>query len=156
MIYTTLISPQGSYHDDKDEKEEIITTSTVYGITEDELYRPLQKFENKNYNLNIHAQEAVMARDTAQSSNPIPTLNNLDNRCLYPPGRIIHIVPVSSSDNSDSNVEAYLYETPRELYGKIRLSKSMIKDHSKTSYKKMIEQAIHQPEKKKPLHDNVR
>ena len=40
-----------------------------------------------------------------------------------------------------------IYETPRELYGKLRLSRTMINDHYLPMYKKMMEKLLVELEK---------
>ncbi|PKU73325.1 hypothetical protein MA16_Dca011015 [Dendrobium catenatum] len=72
---------------------------------------------------------------------------------FFPPGRIRHLVAEQVLDaNSgkivvdESNIS--MYETPRHLYGKIRLSPNMIKDHYMPVYKKMIELMIENLKKK--------
>ncbi|KAJ1407688.1 Mono-/di-acylglycerol lipase, N-terminal [Sesbania bispinosa] len=166
-------SSGGSGHDDTDEEEQLIpanqdiTTSTVEDITEGQLWYELEKELQKQDNtMNIHAQEEAAAAkeiteeenqlvDAAECSNSITTSDNLDNHRFYPPGRIMHIVSIPSSDDSNSNsnsddpVEEHvcLYETPRELYSKLRLSRTMINDHYMPMYKKMMELLIRELEK---------
>ncbi|CAL0306855.1 unnamed protein product [Lupinus luteus] len=165
------LSSLASGHDDTDEEEQLIhadqyvTTSTVDDITEGVLWYQLEKeLQDRDNTLTEYAreEEAVAAKeiteeenqlvDTAESSNSI-TSENLDSHQFYPPGRIMHIVPVPSSDNSDSNsdvpIEEHvsLYETPRELYSKLRLSRRMINDHYMPMYKKMMELLIIELEK---------
>lgn len=165
-------SSGGSGHDDTDEEEQLIpanqdiTTSTVDDITEGQLWYEIEKELQKQDNtIDIHAQEEVAAAakeiteeenqlvDAAECSNSITTSDNMDSHRFYPPGRIMHIVSMSSSDNSNSNsddpIEEHvcLYETPRELYSKLRLSKTMINDHYMPMYKKMMELLIRDLEK---------
>lgn len=162
----------GSGHDDTDEEEQLIpadqdiTTSSVDDITEGQLWYELEKELQKQDNtLNVHAQEEEAAAakeiteeenqlvDAAECSNSITTSETVDSHRFYPPGRIMHIVSIPSSDNSDSNsddpVEEHvrLYETPRKLYSKLRLSKTMINDHYMPMYKKMMELLIRELEK---------
>ncbi|CAJ1963326.1 unnamed protein product [Sphenostylis stenocarpa] len=167
-------SSGGSGHDDTDEEEPLIpanqdiTASTVDDFTEGQLWYELEKELQKQDNtMNIHAQEeeAAAAKEITEeenqlvdaaaecSSSSITTPDNLDSHRFYPPGRIMHIVPVPSSDESNSNsdepVEEHvcLYETPRELYSKLRLSRTMINDHYMPMYKKMMELLIRELEK---------
>lgn len=160
----------GSGHDDTDEEERLIpanqdiTTSSVDDITEGQLWYELEKELQKQDNtLYVHAQEEEAAAakeiieeenqlvDAAECSNSITT-SDVDSHRFYPPGRIMHIVSIPSSDNSDSNsddpVEEHvrLYETPRELYSKLRLSRTMINDHYMPMYKKMMELLIRELE----------
>ncbi|KAJ0980627.1 hypothetical protein J5N97_008882 [Dioscorea zingiberensis] len=67
---------------------------------------------------------------------------------LYPPGRIIHMVakPEQDTDNSIDGVTSDefigIFETPRCMYRKVRLSPTMIHDHYMTMYIKTMEQLI--------------
>ncbi|KAK7363538.1 hypothetical protein VNO77_05684 [Canavalia gladiata] len=159
-------SSSGGYgHDVLDEEEqlihanEFITTSAGDDITEGELWYELEKEFNT---LNIHAreEEAAAAReiteeenqliDAAQGSNPTTTSDDMDSYHFYPPGKIMHIVSVPLSDDSSSNSieeRVSLYETPRELYNKLRLSRTMINDHYMPMYKRMIQLLIREIEK---------
>ncbi|XP_061369314.1 uncharacterized protein LOC133312175 [Gastrolobium bilobum] len=151
-------SSGGSGHDDTDEEEQLTEGQLWY-----ELQKELQKQDNT---MNIHAQEEEAAAakeiteeenqlvDAAECSSSITTSDNLDSHRFYPPGRIMHIVSIpSSSDDSNSNSDdpleehVCLYETPRELYSKLRLSKTMINDHYMPMYKKMMELLIRELEK---------
>lgn len=165
-------SSGGSGHDDTDEEEQLIpanqdiTTSAVDDITEGQLWYELEKeLQKQDDTIDIHDQEEEAAAvkeiteeenqlaDAAECSNSITTSDNLDNHRFYPPGRIMHIVSMPSSDSSDSNSDdpieerVSLYETPRELYSKLRLSKTMINDHYMPMYKKMMELLIRDLEK---------
>ncbi|KAL9328477.1 hypothetical protein ACSQ67_003480 [Phaseolus vulgaris] len=75
-------------------------------------------------------------------------------RRLYPPGRIMHMIPSDMPENStsnhseaDENHVCLLYQTPTELYGKLRLSRGMIMDHPSTKYLKKLQQLINKLEK---------
>ncbi|XP_078149066.1 uncharacterized protein LOC144544424 isoform X2 [Carex rostrata] len=60
------------------------------------------------------------------------------SRQFYPPGRIIHMVALPDGEPVDD--EAFeIYETPRGLYGKIRLAPDMVKDHYMPSYINTLE-----------------
>ncbi|XP_054807992.1 uncharacterized protein LOC129310150 [Prosopis cineraria] len=159
--------------DEIDEEEQLIhanqdiTTSTIDDITEGELWYELEKeLQKQDSTLNIHAQEEeaaaakeiteeeIQLADAAECSNPIATSDSLDSHHFYPPGRIMHIVSVphpsdDSNSTSDDPIEDHvcLYETPRELYSKLRLSKTMINDHYMPMYKKMMELLIRELEK---------
>jgi hypothetical protein len=64
----------------------------------------------------------------------------------------MHVISMPSSDTAnlelDEPTEEHvgLYETPRELYSKIRLSRTMINDHYMPMYKKMMELLIQELE----------
>ncbi|KAI4338308.1 hypothetical protein L6164_016649 [Bauhinia variegata] len=167
-------SSGGSGHDDTDEEEQLIpqnhdiTTCAMDEITEGELWYELEKeLQKQDITMDIHAQEEEaaaakeiteeenMLADAAESSNSVTSSDVPDNHHFYPPGRIMHIVPVPVSNGSDPDSDdpveveerVCLYETPRERYSKLRLSKTMIKDHYMPMYKKMMELLIQELEK---------
>ncbi|XP_074571026.1 uncharacterized protein LOC141827634 [Curcuma longa] len=81
--------------------------------------------------------------------NAIPTSSNdQEVHQLFPPGRIIHMVTIPALDTSESFEDAFnnrsigIYETPRDMYGKIRLSQTMITDHYMPRYRRMMELLI--------------
>ncbi|XP_044400060.1 uncharacterized protein [Triticum aestivum] len=70
-------------------------------------------------------------------------------RQLFPPGRIIHMVAQPSPDpnpgEGTSSKEAIsIYETPRDLYGRIRLAPNMIDEHYMPSYISTMELLLEQ------------
>ncbi|RDX68358.1 Sn1-specific diacylglycerol lipase alpha, partial [Mucuna pruriens] len=118
-------SSEGSDDDDTDDDE-------------DELLNQVEKLKlEKQDNIpNIHAKkkEAGKAKNITEEESDCAVTKSARHR-LYPPGRIMHIVPAHSSENSNSNhndaheKHIHLYETHRQLYGKLRLSRGMILDH---------------------------
>ncbi|KAA8548974.1 hypothetical protein F0562_000658 [Nyssa sinensis] len=163
-------SNSGSGHDDTDEEGEpvpvdrVTNTSTMEDITEGELWYELEKeLQRQEAEVNVQAQEEATAKeiieeakvltDAVESKTPISSSDVSDGNHFYPPGRIMHIVSIASSDatnNSDDDgpTEEHvgIYETPRNLYSKLRLSKTMINDHYMPMYKKMMEQLIRELE----------
>ncbi|XVE82202.1 hypothetical protein DITRI_Ditri15bG0128400 [Diplodiscus trichospermus] len=166
----------GSGHDDTDEDEplievdRVITASTVDELTGGKLWYELEKElkrQESEIDLQIRAEEAAVAKEiteeenvladvSSESKNTISSSDASENLRFYPPGRIMHIVSVPSSDAAEldddgSNDEHVgIYETPRELYSKIRLSRTMINDHYMPMYKKMMELLISELEKDEP------
>ncbi|KAM3197206.1 hypothetical protein ACQJBY_072713 [Aegilops geniculata] len=64
---------------------------------------------------------------------------------LYPPGRIMHMVALPISEEQGNQTEGVaLYETPRDMYNKIRLDRSMIRDHYMSRYIETMEMLIDQ------------
>ncbi|CAL4898783.1 unnamed protein product [Urochloa decumbens] len=67
---------------------------------------------------------------------------------LYPPGRILHMVGLQESEEATTSEQGAqkevvaLYETPRHLYSKIRLARSMIGEHYMPKYIKTMEELI--------------
>ncbi|KAJ3703830.1 hypothetical protein LUZ61_007535 [Rhynchospora tenuis] len=62
-----------------------------------------------------------------------------ENKQLFPPGRIIHMVSLPDLGSKES---IRVYENPRSLYAKVRLAPDMIKDHYMPSYIEMLELLI--------------
>ncbi|VFQ61049.1 unnamed protein product [Cuscuta campestris] len=135
--------------------------------TEGELWYELKKQLEKQDNDTIHEleeeeaatvaaaaaieitleEEKVALLDAVGSQTRVPPFP--DNLQFYPPGRIMHIVAVDTGGNSDGLTEEErvgIYETPRDLYSKLRLSKTMINDHYMPMYKKMMELLIRELE----------
>ncbi|KAK2990303.1 hypothetical protein RJ640_014755 [Escallonia rubra] len=161
-------SSGGSGDDDTDEEGELIPvdrvspTSNTEDATEGELWYELEmELRRQENEANVQAQEEEEAAaieiteeekvltDAVDSKKPISSLDIIENHHFYPPGRIMHIIPVVSSDatNSDQdgssdNEHVGIYETPRDLYSKLRLSRTMINDHYMPMYKKMMELLI--------------
>ncbi|KAK8648172.1 hypothetical protein V6N13_128933 [Hibiscus sabdariffa] len=154
----------------------VITTSTTDKITGGELWYELEKeLKRQESEVDLHAcaeeaaaakeimeEENVLAADASSGSrSPISTSDASENLRFYPPGRIMHIVATPSSDAADLDVDRVgdrngdgtgngpvrIYETPRDLYSKIRLSRTMINDHYMPMYKKMMELLISELEK---------
>lgn len=154
-----------SGHDDTDEEERLISVGSVINasteedITEGQLWyeleRELQRQEHEAIDvqakeeaaavvLEITEEESMLA-DVVESKTTISSSGVLENHRFYPPGRIMHIVSVPSTDANNSvrdepiKEHIGIYETPRELYSKLRLTKMMINDHYMPMYKKMME-----------------
>ncbi|KAK1430715.1 hypothetical protein QVD17_13660 [Tagetes erecta] len=135
-----------------------------------ELEKELQRQENESHfqaqkeeeaaAQEIIEEEKVIA-DSVDHEQPISSSDTSENQHLYPPGRIMHIVSTISNnpvdpDNNDHDgvIEEHeheheqehehvgIYETPRDLYGKLRLSRTMINDHYMPMYKKMMEKLL--------------
>ncbi|KAG6428348.1 hypothetical protein SASPL_112599 [Salvia splendens] len=157
-------------HDETDEEEEkVVDASTIEEISEGELWYELER-ELQRKESEVHAEiqeeeeeeEAVAEEITeeektfsneVESHAAISPSDVSDNIHFYPPGRVMHIICTPSAGSSSSHehdVEAEekvgLYETQRELYSKLRLSRTMINDHYMPMYKKMMELLIKQLE----------
>ncbi|OMO53581.1 Ribosomal protein L19/L19e [Corchorus capsularis] len=135
-------SSGGAGSDDTDEDEPLITVDRVISTsTEDEiaggeiwyeLEKELKRRESE-VDLQARAEEAAAAKeiteeenvlaDVSESKHTISSSDSSENLRFYPPGRIMHIVSLPSSDaannlNDDGSNEEHvgIYETPRELY----------------------------------------
>lgn len=149
---------EGSDNDGLDEEEEQKISATDNTAT-DELNEYLKELqvEEEDDNPNINGgkeKEAEMkyegVRIEERAGSTEATSEKPAKHHLYLSGRILHLVPVPSSENSDDEKRVVLYETPREMYGKLRLSIRMILDHSTKRYLKVLQQLINQLEKEKP------
>ncbi|KAG8502199.1 hypothetical protein CXB51_000062 [Gossypium anomalum] len=163
-------------HNDTDEDEPLIemdrgvTMSTTDEFVGGDLWYELEKeLKRQESEVDLHgrAEEAAAAKEISEQENviaadvssesrsAISSSDASENLRFYPPGRIMHIVAIPSSDaavlddhdgdgNGDgsNNGKVRIYETPRELYSKIRLSRTMINDHYMPMYKKMMELLI--------------
>ncbi|KAJ9181871.1 hypothetical protein P3X46_005918 [Hevea brasiliensis] len=155
-------------HDDTEEDEPLISddrvmnSSAIEDVTEGELWYELEKELQRQENevdIEAQAEEAAAAKEiteeesvlanAAETLSPITSADVLDSHQFYPPGRIMHIVSVPSNIDIDDGTteDVGIYETPRELYSKIRLSRTMINDHYMPMYKKMMELLIRELEK---------
>ncbi|KAK7366993.1 hypothetical protein VNO80_08998 [Phaseolus coccineus] len=166
-------SSEGSDHDDMDEEEEQIISAT-HNIANAELNQYLKEIQleaQDDYpNINgAKEKEAATKEGTTEAEmndevvhieeregSTAATSDKLVRHHLYPPGRILHIVPVLSHENSKSNhnddadeKHVVLYETGKEVYGKLRLSRRMLFDHMTGKYLKVLQQLINQLEKEK-------
>jgi len=77
-----------------------------------------------------------------------PSTSAQEPQQLYPPGRILHMVGLQAAEEATTSEQGAqeevlaLYETPRHLYSKIRLARSMIREHYMPKYIKTMEQLI--------------
>ncbi|XP_030545598.1 uncharacterized protein LOC115751755 [Rhodamnia argentea] len=166
-----LHSSEGSGIDSSDEEEELIprgraTSEEAENITEGELWYELEKeLQRQEEEPDIQAQkeEAAAAKEITEEENEIADASespkpgtsspdSLETHRFYPPGRIMHMVSLPTSDDANMDHDgsheerAGIYETPRELYSKIRLSRTMINDHYMPMYKRMMELLIRELE----------
>jgi len=159
---------EGSDNDGEDEEEEQIISSTP-NTANDELNQYLKELQleaqddNPNTNGAKEKEEATKKGITEAEMNDEVAPGSTEatsekpvKHYLYPSGRILHIVPVISSENSESNhnddadeKRVVLYETPRKMYGKLRLSISMLHHHKTGNYLKVLQRLINQLEKEK-------
>ncbi|CAN1281316.1 hypothetical protein LINPERPRIM_LOCUS17687 [Linum perenne] len=142
-------------------REKVLNSSAMEEeSTEGELWHKLAKELERHENevdIHVQAEEAAAAKEIQEeerilveatdTANPVSSEDVLESHIFYPPGKIMHIVWIpSSSEGGDVEETAEdhvgIYETPRELYSKIRLSKTMINDHYMPMYKKMMELLI--------------
>ncbi|XP_010449861.1 PREDICTED: uncharacterized protein LOC104732031 isoform X2 [Camelina sativa] len=152
--------------EEEDEEEEDVTEGELW----DELDKELTRQENER-DSEAMEEEAAAAKEiteeetvitgggdssTGQNQSPVSasSVDLLEDQRFYPPGKIMHIVSVTETESETERDEVMvvgttttvervrLYETPRELYRKIRLSRTMINDHYMPMYKKMMELLI--------------
>ncbi|KAJ6725505.1 LIPASE CLASS 3 PROTEIN-LIKE [Salix purpurea] len=160
----------GSGHEDTDEDEPLLSdnrvmaSSVIEEVTEGQFWYELEReLQRQDSEADIQAQEEEAAAaieiieeenvlaNAAEAKDPITSEDLSESQLLYPPGRIMHVVSLSSSDTTNLELDGPaehigLYETPRELYSKIRLSRTMINDHYMPMYKKMMELVIQELE----------
>lgn len=161
---------------DGEEEEDLITSDSIIDhsgeedISEDYLWHRLEQELKKKSQVDLQKrqEEAAVAKEIIEDEeNVVATANEIaghgstdvdlslsdanDSVRFYPPGRIMHIVSLSPSDSLPNGVDGQkikvgIYLTRRSLYGKLRLSRTMINDHYMPVYKRMMEQLINELE----------
>ncbi|KAG8370467.1 hypothetical protein BUALT_Bualt14G0119900 [Buddleja alternifolia] len=163
--YCSSSSNETDEEEDLIQVDQVVATSAIEDITEGELWYELEKELQRQEietDTQIQEEEEAVAKeiteeekvfaDAVESEMPISSSDVSDNLQFYPPGRIMHIVSVPSSESDESGHDGLaeeqvgIYQTPRELYSKLRLSRTMINDHYMPMYKKMMELLIKQLE----------
>ncbi|KAF8708689.1 hypothetical protein HU200_030071 [Digitaria exilis] len=94
----------------------------------------------------------VPNQDSAEKDKQKEPISASGSRQFFPPGRIIHMVALPPPDlapgeGTSNNEIIGIYETPRELYGRIRLAPNMIKEHYMPSYISTMESLLEQLQK---------
>ena len=149
--------------DDSEEEEENVPvdSSAIEDMTEGELWYELEKELRRDDDIeaNVRVQEEAAAAkeiteeeqvlaNAVEIKEPISSSDVSESHRFYPPGRIMHLVSMPLSDTNgsgnDDPVEDQIgiYKTPRDLYSKLRLSRTMINDHYMPMYKRMMERLI--------------
>ncbi|CAL4978991.1 unnamed protein product [Urochloa decumbens] len=120
------------------------TTREPASCSSEELNRQRSNAEETDQEEKTADQEDMERLLKRLQSSPIHS----QPRQLYPPGRIMHMVVLPSPKEpgtgkpcgQDSVVS--MYQTPRSMYGKIRLDRSMISDHYMPRYIETMEMLI--------------
>ncbi|URE49037.1 Lipase 3 N-terminal region, partial [Musa troglodytarum] len=146
------------------EEEELIQQDQVGGasavdqLTDADLWFQLEKEINEQSNSTVgDGQEEVVAavKKIMDEENAVLQADKqqisavaFETHQFYPPGRIMHMVVLQTTESDPTeNVimdekNVGIYESPRYLYSKIRLSRTMINDHYMPMYKMMMELLI--------------
>ncbi|RWW39330.1 hypothetical protein BHE74_00055350, partial [Ensete ventricosum] len=149
--------------------EDRMTEVELWQQLENELYRTRQNKDGDLANENEAAdleseireeQNTTAAEESGGTTEGMLTETKQVHR-FYPPGKIMHVVPIlpegttNQEDSNDGHDDGSLpvepkfgiFLTPRSLYGKLRLSQTMINDHYMPIYRRNIEQVISELEK---------
>ncbi|XP_042396071.1 uncharacterized protein LOC121986267 isoform X1 [Zingiber officinale] len=138
---------------DQRKPEESMTEYELWQQLENELYKPRSDEEAEMEN-EIREEENAAASSAAQEGTEVTPQGALtetkESQRFYPPGKIMHIVTLHPEEEMGDEEDAHtnhdckieIYSTPRSLYGKLRLSQSMINDHYMPIYRRNIEQLI--------------
>ncbi|KAJ6820562.1 uncharacterized protein M6B38_397515 [Iris pallida] len=148
--------------------EDSMTEVELWQKLEHELNRPRRNEEVEveedvvNETREVEEEEIAAA---AQVSDTMTSETTTEVCRFFPPGKIMHIVTIyperaeeedGDSNHSDSDSDSDrepeppkvgIFSTPRSLYGKLRLSQTMINDHYMPIYRRNIEQLISELEK---------
>ncbi|WOL06672.1 hypothetical protein Cni_G15406 [Canna indica] len=164
MVDETQSSCSRGSDNEEIEEDELIQQDQVPGasaideLTEGDLWFELEKeLHGQADPTAAESQEEVAAavKEIMDEENAVlqadkqhRSTNATETHEFYPPGRIMHMVLLPTPD-ADSNEHATtdennvgIYESPRYLYRKIRLSRTMINDHYMPMYKKTMELLI--------------
>ncbi|RWW05719.1 hypothetical protein GW17_00030992 [Ensete ventricosum] len=157
----------GDISDDEDatgqcRNEDSMTEYDLWQQLENELNKPRQN-EEVDIDNEIREEEntAASAHEEAEGTSEGILTETKEVRRFYPPGKIMHIVifpPDETTNEEDSGIyhdgensepeyKTGIFLTPRSLYGKLRLSQSMINDHFMPIYRRNIERLINILEK---------
>ncbi|KAF3795711.1 Sn1-specific diacylglycerol lipase alpha [Nymphaea thermarum] len=129
-------------------------------MTEHELWQELEKEIQRRGEIGrrVHEEEAAAMKEITEEEkevaegaverNPSAT-SAYETQRFYPPGRIMHMVSLPPPDGASGDdvcavteQKAGIYETPRRLYSKLRLSRTMVNDHYMPAYKRVMELLI--------------
>ncbi|CAH8276469.1 unnamed protein product [Arabidopsis lyrata] len=146
--------------------EEDVTEGELWDELDKELTRQENERDSEAMEEEAAAAKEITEEETVitgggdstagQNQSPVSasSMDLIENQRFYPPGKIMHIVSVTETESETERDEVgvvgttttvehvRIYETPRELYRKIRLSRTMINDHYMPMYKKMMELLI--------------
>ncbi|CAE6193508.1 unnamed protein product [Arabidopsis arenosa] len=145
--------------------EEDVTEGELWDELDKELTRQENERDSEAMEEEAAAAKEITEEETViigggdssagQNQSPVSasSMDLIENQRFYPPGKIMHIVSVTETESETERDEVVvvgtttvervrIYETPRELYRKIRLSRTMINDHYMPMYKKMMELLI--------------
>jgi len=143
--------------------EDVMTEVDLWHQLEHELYDRAEGVEGDVEKEIREEEEAAMQEVGASEPEGSPPLIKEAHR-FFPPGKIMHIITLherdeenersssssSSSDGGDrhsTESKVGIFQTPRSLYSKLRLSHSMISDHFMPVYRRQIEKLIGELEK---------
>jgi len=125
--------------------------SAVSGFTSQEDSDSTGALDTQQSSTTTNEGEALNQNGTRNDKQKEP-ISASGSRQFFPPGRIIHMVAQPPPDSTpgegtSSNEIIGIYETPRDLYGKIRLAPNMIKEHYMPSYISTMESLLEQLQK---------
>ncbi|URD85117.1 lipase class 3 family protein [Musa troglodytarum] len=137
--------------------EDSMTEYDLWQQLENELNKPRQN-EEVDIDNEIREEEnaAAAAHEEVEDTSEDILTETREVRRFYPPGKIMHIVIFPSEEttneedsgmhhdgeNPEPEYKTGIFLTPRSLYGKLRLSQSMINDHFMPIYRRNIERLI--------------
>ncbi|KAK1280419.1 hypothetical protein QJS04_geneDACA004893 [Acorus gramineus] len=144
--------------------EDSMTEDELWQQLQEELYRRTENEESDTIE-EIREEEKAAVAEVTGGTLGSPVSEVVEAHRFFPAGKIMHIVSLAPelsesvipdnlrADNEvgdhDGHVEEKIgiFLTARSLYGKLRLSRTMIKDHFIPIYKRNIEQLISELER---------
>ncbi|KAK1309034.1 hypothetical protein QJS10_CPA09g00084 [Acorus calamus] len=144
--------------------EDSMTEDELWQQLQEELYRRTENEESDTIE-EIREEEKAVVAEVTEGTSGSPVSEVVESHRFFPAGKIMHIVSLAPElsesmvpddlraddevGDHDGHVEEKIgiFLTPRSLYGKLRLSRTMIKDHFIPIYKRNIEQLISELER---------
>ncbi|KAK1301892.1 hypothetical protein QJS10_CPB12g01804 [Acorus calamus] len=144
--------------------EDSMTEDELWQQLQEELYRRTENEESDTIE-EIREEEKAAVAEVTEGTSGSPVSEVVEAHRFFPAGKIMHIVSLAPElsesmvpddlraddevGDHDGHVEEKIgiFLTPRSLYGKLRLSRTMIKDHFIPIYKRNIEQLISELER---------
>ncbi|MQL98293.1 hypothetical protein Taro_030998 [Colocasia esculenta] len=156
----------GDGHDGEDimvhgQSEDHMSEVELWQQLEDELYRRRES-EEVDVVKEIREEEKAAAAEVAEGTSESLLPQASEVRRFFPPGKIMHVVSLlpeskpregdgenvdGDDSESSSGPQVGIFLTPRSLYGKLRLSQTMINDHYMPIYRRNIEAVISELER---------
>ncbi|KAL6908091.1 hypothetical protein ACP4OV_002261 [Aristida adscensionis] len=130
----------------------VVTDQNTYNAGDSASCSPKQFVHHRSDNEETDQEEKATDQEHMEQLLKVlrssPADSQEEQQQLYPPGRIMHMVELPSSEEPFTSEQRHrdelvgVYETPRSKYSKIRLARSMIRDHYMPRYIQTMEMLV--------------